>query len=189
VKIQVEFNPRHVGAYRLIGYENRLLAAEDFSDDTKDAGEVGAGHSVTALYEIEPVGAHQGNEVDPLRYQPAPTDRWEGPLAWIEGFTPAEFDDELMLVKLRYKSPLGDRSRLITRPVSADAGTDRRDDLRFAAAVAAFGMLLRESPYAGSADFDMVLDLAEDGANDLFGYRQEFVHLVRSAERTVAAGW
>lgn len=182
VKIQVEFNPRFVRAYRLIGYENRMLAAEDFADDTKDAGEVGAGHNVTALYELEPAGVAQDATSDePLRYQ-AGTSLGD----WLE---PSRLDNELLLVKVRYKSPRGDQSRLITKPVGTGVDSEQPGDLRFAAAVAAFGMLLRGSPHAGSASFDMVLDLAEEATSDPYGYRREFVYLVRTAEDTAALGW
>ncbi len=169
VKIQVEFNPRKVGAYRLIGYENRVLAAEDFNNDTIDAGEIGAGHTVTALYEIVPVGAPvEVPVVDELKYQkPAP--------AVVES-------DELLTLKIRYKEPEGETSTKIEFPL-LDAGTQLNDasvDYRFAAAVAEFGMILRGSPYKGTASFSSVLDLAEAGlGGDEHGYRAEFAGLVR----------
>src|SRR4029077_19449518 len=143
VKIQVEFNPAKVGAFRLIGYENRIMAHQDFNDDTKDAGEIGAGHHVTALYEIVPPGKDQGLPgVDPLEFQKS---------------KPVEKDlaadrPESMLVKLRYKAPDGDSSKLIKLGV-VDKGTGYgtvSDDFKFACAVAGFGMLLRESPHKGS---------------------------------------
>ena len=140
VKIQVEFNPAKVGAYRLIGYENRLLNKEDFNDDTKDAGDVGAGHTVTALYEIVPVGVQIDlPKVDDLKYS-TPNARAK-----------AAASDELLTVKLRYKQPDGNTSKLLTVPVK-DGGltlSQADADFRFAAGVAAFGMLLRESKYAG----------------------------------------
>ncbi len=172
VKIQVEFNPSRVAAYRLIGYENRLLADEDFNDDTKDAGELGAGHSVTALYEVILVGVDSPYEirgVDPLRYQPATT-------------TSTSDSPELMFVKLRYKEPDGDESRLIEQP-ALDSSDVPSIDLRFAAAVAGFGMILRESDYCGD-DWTLVdaLELARGSTGeDSEGYRAEFVRLVEAA--------
>ncbi len=172
VKIQVEFNPTRVQAYRLIGYENRLLANEDFNDDRKDAGELGAGHSVTALYEVIPVGVASRFEirgVDPLRYQ-TPGTR-----------SPISDSPELLFVRLRYKQPDGSESRLIEQPV-LDASEAPSTDLRFAAAVAGFGMILRESEYCGSewtlAD---VLRLARGATGtDAEGYRAEFIRLVEA---------
>jgi len=170
VKLQVEFNPARVAGYRLIGYENRLLADEDFNDDTKDAGELGAGHTVTALYEVVPAGAQvPRGEVDPLRYQPRPD---EPPLS--------DFDDELMFVKVRYKDPDGTRSRLLQQPV-ADRPRSPSSDFRFASAVAGFGMLLRESGHAGDLTLNDVVRLAEKGkGNDPRGYRGEFIRLVEA---------
>jgi Ca-activated chloride channel family protein len=171
VKIQVEFNPAHVRAYRLIGYENRLLAAEDFNDDRKDAGEMGAGHTVTALYEIVPVGSESDVDVsgvDPLRYQPTP-DR-----------TPRERRGELAFVRVRYKQPLGTGSRLLEHRVATDVER-ASNDFTFAAAVAGFGMLLRDSEHKGSITTRQVLALASDGLGaDLDGYRRGFLDLVRA---------
>ena len=141
VKIQIEFNPVHVAGYRLIGYENRRLAAEDFNDDRKDAGEIGAGHSVTALYEIVPAGSSvPGKSIDPLRYQ-RPSQPSEEPLQ-----RDRVSSDELATVKLRYKAPDTNVSRLLTRHVTASPVEDhaRSENLRFASAVATFGMVLRE---------------------------------------------
>jgi len=172
VKIQVEFNPTRVAAYRLIGYENRLLANEDFNDDTKDAGELGAGHSVTALYEVIPVGVDSPFEirdVDSLRYQTPGT------------MTPNSDSPELMFVRLRYKEPDGDQSRLIEQPLLAESD-EPSTDLRFAAAVAGFGMILRESEYCGD-DWTLadVLELARRSTGaDPEGYRAEFVRLVEA---------
>jgi Ca-activated chloride channel family protein len=171
VKIQVEFNPRTVSAYRLIGYENRLLRREDFNDDRKDAGEIGSGHSVTALYEIVPAGVELDPAVDPLKYQR------EVALAP----TAAAAADELVTVKLRYKSPESDTSQLVTRVIRPQAGA-LTGNLGFASAVAEFGMLLRESPNRGSASFEAVTQRArkfrgEDGE----GYRAEFVKLAELA--------
>ena len=171
VKLQVEFNPARVAGYRLIGYENRLLAAEDFNDDTKDAGELGAGHTVTALYEVVPMGTPMpsGGDVDPLRYQPGPDDP-----------PPSVFEGELMYVKVRYKAPGGTRSRLLERPV-ADRARPPSTDLRFAASVAGFGMLLRDSPHAGDLTLDNVANLADGSrGDDPRGYRGEFVRLVEA---------
>jgi Ca-activated chloride channel family protein len=175
VKIQVEFNPAKVQAYRLIGYENRLLQSQDFNDDKKDAGELGAGHSVTALYEIIPVGVESDvtlPEVDSLRYQQQNTE-------------PAAYQsDELMLVKLRYKPPTGDTSQLISKAlVNNNTPFDKAsNNFKFAAAVAEFGMLLRESPYKGNATFEQVLNLAKQAkSTDLEGYRTEFIQLVEKS--------
>ncbi len=174
VKVQVEFNPAIVAAYRLIGYENRLLADEDFDDDTKDAGELGAGHTVTALYEVIPVGAASAKDVrdqPTLKYQES-------------AFTPAAFkSDELMTVKLRYKAPEGDTSRLIERAVPAPHEEDAlaSNDFYFSAAVASFGMLLRDSAYKGTADAGLVLSLAKDAmGDDAHGYRADFIRLVET---------
>ncbi len=171
VKIQVEFNPRRVSAYRLIGYENRLLRDQDFNDDTKDAGEIGAGHSVTALYEIVPAGVEAAvPSVDPLRYQAS------RPASAVAD------SDEWMTVKLRHKAPDSDESRLLSIAVSGIAASPSAN-LRFASAVAEFGMLLRSSEHKGSAGFGDVLSLAEGArGQDREGYRAEFRELVRAAE-------
>jgi Ca-activated chloride channel family protein len=173
VKIQVEFNPAKVAAYRLVGYENRALRNEDFADDRKDAGELGAGHTVTALYEIVPVGASlegTGGDLDDLKYQTV------RPRSGVNS-------DEWLTVQLRYKEPDGTTSRLLThpvrvrRPAAAPSG-----DFRFAAAVAAFGLVLRESEYRGTATLDQVLQLARGSeGRDPDGERAEFVRLVESA--------
>jgi Ca-activated chloride channel family protein len=185
VKVQIEFNPAAVRAYRLIGYENRLLAAEDFNDDRKDAGELGAGHTVTALYEIVPVGSASRvgtPTVDPLRYgaEAVRSDRTEA----ARGEDRARGDaSELAFVKVRYKEPTGSTSRLITQPVES-RGRDRLSaDFRFAAAVAGFGMLLRESEYRGTIGTEEILSLAHSGLDaDPQGYRQGFIELVRAYE-------
>ena len=175
VKIQVEFNPAKVQAYRLIGYENRQLRDRDFNDDTKDAGELGAGHSVTALYEIIPTGvASDVNlpNIDPLKYQENTVD------------AAANNSDELMLVKLRYKAPDEDVSKLIQQPVIAKQVSlaNASNNLKFAASVAQFGMMLRDSQYKGSASFEEVLKLAKESQGvDLEGYRAEFIRLVEKA--------
>ena len=172
VKIQVEFNPAKVRAYRLIGYENRLMAAQDFNDDTKDAGEIGAGHTVTALYEIVPAGVEIDlPTTDALKYQQP---------AEVTGHS-----DDLFFLKLRYKQPDGDTSKLLEFPIK-DAGTAyaaASGEFKFAAAVAAFGMILRESKHAGTASYDSVLELGGEGAvRDPNGYRAEFLEMVRKAK-------
>ncbi len=175
VKLQIEFNPAQVSAYRLIGYENRVLAKEDFNDDKKDAGEIGAGHAVTALYEIVPVGKQAdaiAPKVDDLKYQSVPQP------------TAAAANSETLTVKLRYKAPDGDTSQLIEFPVT-DGGksfTDADIDIRFAAAVAGFGMKLRRSEYAGSWTYaDVEKAAAEAVGSDPYGLRAEFIELVRKA--------
>ncbi|NCF67290.1 MAG: DUF3520 domain-containing protein [Chloroflexi bacterium] len=174
VKIQIEFNPAKVKAYRLIGYENRLLAKEDFADDTKDAGELGAGTAVTFLYEIIPVGADEAVRPTPeLKYQDS------------EVSDEAEQSNELLTLKLRYKQPDGNESILMVHPVLDEAVTRDRtsDNYRFSAAVAEFGMLLRDSSFKGDASYTEVLALAKDAmGEDEAGYRMEFVHLVETAE-------
>ncbi|RYY60565.1 MAG: DUF3520 domain-containing protein [Chitinophagaceae bacterium] len=175
VKLQIEFNPAKVQAYRLIGYENRMLAKEDFNDDKKDAGELGSGHTVTALYEIIPVGVKSefvdNISVDDLKYaenvkqQPGSS-------------------TEIMTVKFRYKDPAGDVSKLITHPLNDDAvsmsGTS--DNFRFAASVAEFGMLLRNSSFKSAASFANVLEIARKAKGpDTEGYRAEFIRMVENA--------
>jgi Ca-activated chloride channel homolog len=172
VKLQLEFNPKKVKAYRLIGYENRLLAAEDFANDKKDAGEIGAGHAVTALYEIVPSGVDgtaEIREAPALRYQESAEPRG------------AAASDELMLLKVRYKAPTGETSQLIERIVR-DRSSTASTDLRFAASVAGFGMLLRGSKFSGQTSVDLVLDLARSSlGEDVGGYRREFIRLVEAA--------
>jgi Ca-activated chloride channel family protein len=173
VKLQLEFNPTRVRAYRLIGYENRLLRAEDFNDDKKDAGEIGAGHSVTALYEVIPAGtkASLAPKVDPLRYQAA------RPLA------SAAQSGELLTLKLRYKAPDGQRSKLIRTEVLDTPAQTASESLRFSAAVACFGMLLRGSQHKGAASYDLARQLAEGARGvDPHGYRAEFIELVAKAK-------
>jgi Ca-activated chloride channel family protein len=176
VKIQVEFNPARVQAYRLLGYENRTLAKEDFADDKKDAGEMGAGHTVTALYEVVPVGATPvALAGDSLTYQ-------QVTLRETASRTP-----ELLTVKLRYKDPKGSRSRLLSTPV-VDRGEKSSSDLGFASAVAAFAMVLRNSEHRGDASYDLVLRLAREArGEDQEGYRAEFISMVERA-RTLSAG-
>src|SRR5262245_57891033 len=173
VKIQVEFNPAMVNAYRLIGYENRALRHEDFNDDRKDAGDMGAGQTVTALFEVVPRGvAIQAGSVDPLRYQQ------------LEKSARRDGSGEMLNVRIRYKQPDSDTSQSVETPV-VDRGTaygNASSDFRFAAAVASFGMILRESPYKGQSTLDAVIDTAERSRGaDRTGYRDEFVQLVRKA--------
>jgi Ca-activated chloride channel family protein len=171
VKIQVEFNPDRVQAYRLIGYENRMLEARDFNDDRKDAGEIGAGHTVTALYEI--VAPDQPIDlpgIDPLKY------RASDPVA--------SGSSEMLTVKLRYKQPTGKRSTKLELPFEDGGRTisDASPDLRFAAAVAGFGMLLRDSEFRGDLTYAEVLTLARSGlGRDVGSYRAEFLRLVEVA--------
>jgi Ca-activated chloride channel family protein len=174
VKIQVEFNPAEVSAYRLLGYENRILAAQDFNDDKKDAGEIGAGHTVTALYEIAPVGQNGPvvPPIDELKYQVRAQ------------VSEAAGHGELLTLKLRYKEPAGETSTLLSFPLknASQSFADADRDFQFAAAVASFGMLLRDSKYKGNATFASVLEVAGPAAqHDPGGYRQEFLQLVRKA--------
>ena len=170
VKIQVEFNPTKVKAYRLIGYENRLLNKEDFNDDLKDAGEIGAGHSVTALYEVVPVSVEIDlPNVDDLKYQKTEIQVSSG------------HSNELLTVKFRYKPPASDQSKLIVEQlIDRSIALDKTsDNFRFSAAVAEFGMLLTDSKFKSDATFDAVIELAKQSkGTDEFGYRGEFVRLV-----------
>ncbi len=174
VKIQVEFNPAKVAGYRLIGYENRLLADKDFNDDKKDAGEIGAGHAVTALYEIVPAGEKVVNPgVDELRYSRVePSD--------------TQFNAELLTVKLRYKEPTGSESKLLSIGLldNNNSFENASENLRFAAAVAGFGMLLRDSNYRGNANFASIRQIASGSrGSDLKNYRSEFLELLEKAGR------
>lgn len=181
VKIQVEFNPAKVQSYRLIGYENRMLKKEDFNNDKIDAGEIGAGHTVTALYEIVPVGVESPTNlpaVDPLKYQTA-TAKESAKLA------KADASPELLTLKLRYKTPTSEESSRLEFPLidSGEVFAEASKDFKFAAAVAGFGMLLRESPHKGTTSFDSVHGWAESGlGEDSNGYRREFMELVRKAK-------
>lgn len=171
VKIQVEFNPVQVAGYRLVGYENRLLDREDFDDDTVDAGEIGSGHTVTALYEIIPADGGNGKTKSTLKYQTEGTSTGT-----------AAASGELLTVSLRYKAPNGDKSKLISHPVDADSYRETMsENLAFAAAVAEFGMVLRDSENRGNATLDSVLELAEPCVHaDSDGYRKEFLDLVQT---------
>ncbi len=172
VKIQVEFNPSVVQAYRLIGYENRMLQDEDFNDDKKDAGELGSGHTVTALYEIIPVGIESQfvKDIDPLKYQD------------ITNTSVSSSKDELLTVKFRYKEPDGDKSKLITEVVKNKV-SQSSENLNWSMAVAGFGMLLRDSEFKGDLTFSNVLQMAKSAkGEDEFGYRSEFIELVDLAK-------
>ena len=171
VKLQVEFNPAKVQSYRLIGYESRLLASEDFNDDLKDAGDMGAGHTVTAFYEVVPASV-EGNvpgSVDALKYQKPNSVKNNSP--------------ELLTVKVRYKDPENETSKKIQKPLT-DTGKDEvSGDFRFASAVAMFGQLLRDSEYKGDSDYEKVISFARKGLeNDNEGYRREFIRLVEVAK-------
>ncbi len=172
VKIQVEFNPAKVQAYRLIGYENRLLNDEDFKDDTKDAGELGSGHTVTALYEIIPVGVSSKylKDIDKLKYTKQ---------------TNQNYTDEMLTVKFRYKEPDGDVSKLLVKTVKDNNSSieSAPEDLKFSAAVALFGMQLRNSEFINTKKKEDVIALAEAGkGKDKDGYRAEFIRLVKSSK-------
>ncbi|MBV7441588.1 VWA domain-containing protein [Weeksellaceae bacterium TAE3-ERU29] len=171
VKLQIEFNPKYVKEYRLIGYENRMLNTEDFDDDKKDAGEIGAGHTVTALYEIVPADGKNSNG---LRYQSQELNKI------------AKSGKELAFLKMRYKKPTGsDKSILVKEPIHFNLLplNKTNDNFRFSASVAEFGMLLRDSKHKGNANWKQVIDLAKNAlGEDKDGYRKEFIRLVESAE-------
>ena len=171
VKLQLEFNPAQVGAYRLLGYECRSLEAKDFNDDKKDGGETGSGHSMTAFYELVPTGVTAPvPPTDALKYQQT---------------TPVA-SDELLTVKLRYKEPQGETSRKLEYPVKAAEITRTEgasEDFRFASAVAEFALLLEDSPFKGKASYDTVLARARDAkGTDEAGLRAEFIRLVETAQ-------
>ncbi|MGE0770163.1 MAG: von Willebrand factor type A domain-containing protein [Cyclobacteriaceae bacterium] len=170
VKLQIEFNPAKVQAYRLIGYENRVLRNEDFNNDKKDAGDLGSGHTVTALYEIIPVGVEsEFYQIDDLKYQTTKID------------PSAMKTSELLTVKFRYKKPDGDVSKLIVATVKDNNRETTSEDFRWSAAVAAFGMILRDSEYANGFTTEDVLTLAQGArGTDREGYRQEFLNLVKT---------
>lgn len=174
VKLQVEFNPSQVQAYRLIGYESRLLKDEDFNNDAKDAGDLGAGHTVTAFYEVIPVGVKNDyvGKVDDLKYQ-------KNPKVTVKPIG----SSELLTVKLRYKAPDKEVSKKIELPFVDDKGNKVSSDFRFASAVAMFGQLLRNSDFKGNASYNKVIELAKQGLNqDDKGYRREFIRLVETAK-------
>lgn len=176
VKFQIEFNPARVQSYRLIGYENRLLNDEDFNDDKKDAGDMGAGHNVTALYELVPAGSDENiPSVDPLRYQS------EG----RKDVKEYNFSNEYLTVKLRYKKPDGKTSMLLEKPVRGYINDleDTSDNLRFAAAVSEFGMILRNSEYKGNATLEGAVKLARSArGEDEDGYRSELIRLINTVK-------
>jgi len=196
VKIQVEFNPAQVAGYRLLGYENRLLRTEDFNDDTKDAGEIGAGHTVTALYEVIPAGKPVDvPAIDELKYQPMPdvgrtilsvddsaVDNSTDNAATDKIVHPTDASRELLTLKMRYKEPAAETSHKLEWPV-ADSGAafrDASDDFQFAVAVAGFGLLLRDSQYRGNVTVEAIEEIAAGNLDkDPRGYRAEFVELVR----------
>jgi Ca-activated chloride channel family protein len=169
VKVQVEFNPSRIDSYRLIGYENRALRAEDFNDDRVDAGEMGAGHSVTALFEVIQRGSGgSGPAVDPLRYEGAEA--------------PVSPSDELLFVKVRWKEPRGGESRRVSVPLADGPCGEPEGDFRFQAAVACWGMLLRESEHRGCASYGLVRKLARGAiGDDPGGLREEFLALVKES--------
>ncbi|MEY2552094.1 MAG: Ca-activated chloride channel, partial [Verrucomicrobiota bacterium] len=178
VKVQVEFNPARVASYRLIGYEKRLLRKEDFNNDKVDAGEIGAGHTVTALYEVVPAGPGASDPaasvppVDPLKYGTNTTNTTNG-------------SGELVTVKLRHKKPDGETSELTERSFTDNGAKfeNAAPDLKFAAAVAEFGMLLRDSQYKGKGSLGAVLEWAQEGKGaDRAGYRAGFIEMARKAQ-------
>ena len=178
VKIQVEFNPARVSSYKLIGYEERLLKAEDFNNDKKDAGELGAGHTVTALYEVVPAGVQEDGpaSVDPLKYQKTTS---------VAAAPDAAEGKELLTVKFRYKKPGEDKSRLIVRPLADEdkEWSAASPDFKFAAAAAGFGLVLRGSKTKGDLDYDKVRAMAVEGlGKDEDGYRAEMIRLVGQAK-------
>ena len=180
VKFQIEFNPARVKGYRLVGYENRLLNDEDFNDDRKDAGEMGAGHTVTALYELIPAGSDESlKSIDPLKYQAS-----EQPEMIGRKIRP-DASAELMTVKLRYKQPDGNTSTKVEIPVKGKVLDleETSDNFRFSASIAEFGLILRNSEYKENASIDQVVALArESRGEDEEGYRAEFIKLVKLAD-------
>jgi Ca-activated chloride channel family protein len=179
VKIQVEFNPATIAGYRLIGYENRMLAKEDFNNDKKDAGEIGAGHTVTALYELVPAGKPFPSSVDPLKYQQP-----EKPV--VEDSKLENTSPDLFTVKLRYKAPDGDKSKLIEKIVGPETREFGKasQDFRFAAAVAAFGLKLRGGTDDPDLDWTEIQSIARGSlGEDPDAYRAEFLTLVQKAKK------
>jgi Ca-activated chloride channel family protein len=174
VKFQIEFNPARVQSYRLIGYENRLLNDEDFNDDKKDAGDMGSGHNVTALYELIPSGVDEKiPSVDPLKYQ-------------VSGVVNEKADNqEFLTIKIRYKKPDGAKSMLLEKPVTGrvEETANASDNLRFAAAVAEFGMILRSSEFKGSSNLESAINLAASSRDeDDEGYRAEFIRMMKTVK-------
>ena len=176
VKIQIEFNPKLIAEYRLIGYESRMLKREDFNNDKVDAGDIGSGHTVTAIYEIIPVGS-KDRLVDDLRYSSKEKESTESELS----------DGEYAFLKIRYKLPGSEKSELITAPVKKESEFTQINqvpaDIRFAASVAGFGQILRGGTYTAEFTYDDIIKLSESTVSkDEFGYRQEFRNLVRLAK-------
>lgn len=170
VKLQLEFNPQEVGSYRLLGYENRLLAPEDFEDDTKDAGDLGSGHTIVAFYEITPKGK-ASDKMSDLKYQE------------IIFTGDHRTEDELMTINFRYKEPTGKKSKLITKVVGGDIAKKPSENFQFASAVAEFGLLIRESDFKGAADFEDLITRAKyNKGHDFNGYRSEFVKLAEMGQ-------
>jgi Ca-activated chloride channel homolog len=186
VKFQIEFNPAKVQSYRLIGYENRLLNDEDFNDDKKDAGEMGSGHNVTALYELIPSGSDERiPSIDPLKYQPSRINEEK------EEYNDRSVSGEYLTIKLRYKKPDGETSRLMEKPVRGPVKEieNASENLRFASAVSEFGMLLRESEFKGSSTFEKAIALASGArGEDEEGYRAEFIRLIKSVRDMKSSG-
>jgi Ca-activated chloride channel homolog len=176
VKFQIEFNPVKVASYRLIGYENRLLNDEDFNDDTKDAGEMGAGHNVTALYELVPAGSTEKMpSVDPLKYQQSGSNDYKV----------NDLSGEYLTIKLRYKKPDGNTSMLFEKPVKGYINKldDASDNLKFAAAVSEFGMIMRDSEFKGNATLESAAILAKSAkGEDEDGYRSELIRLINTVK-------
>ena len=174
VKIQVEFNPMHVGSYRLLGYENRMLQHQDFANDTVDAGELGAGHTVTAVYEIIPPGVEETGEQN---------DGTELKYTKVEKKSNGFYAPELATVKFRYKHPDGATSRLIEQIVPSSPEMKPSSDFEFIQSVIEFGLLMRQSQYAGNANYDAIIERATTAmGEDKFGYRREFIMLVEKAK-------
>jgi Ca-activated chloride channel family protein len=179
VKTQIEFNPQYVRAYRMVGYVNRRLAHEDFNNDKKDAGELGAGHSVTMIYEIVPAGSDENlaGSIDDLKYQSKKKSK-------KQIVTPVQFNKEIATIKLRYKEPTEDKSKLITHviPTKKIAWNEATNNCRFSASVVQFGMLLRESDYMDNTNYEKTMSLAKSAkGEDGEGYRSEFIKLVETA--------
>jgi Ca-activated chloride channel family protein len=173
VKLQVEFNPAKVSGYRLIGYENRILSNEDFRNDAKDAGDMGSGHTCTALYEIVSVGEKvAAGEIEPLKYQTKTE------------LTGAAKSGEWLTLRMRYKHPETEKASEVSGVLPADGfAKEGSNDLRFAGAVAAFGMLLRESEHRGITDFDKVIEWARSAKGaDAGGHRAEFIRVAEMAK-------
>lgn len=170
VKVQVEFNPLSISAYRLIGYENRRLENEEFNDDTKDAGEVGMGHSITVLYEIKPTSEDYQSDVDNSRYQDATYND--------------DLKDELATIKIRYKEPNEDNSTKIVNVIKINENNIDKQDFDFAQSVVGFSMILRDSKFKGNLKFDKLIEVAQKSkGDDKEGYRKEFIELIKEASK------